>query len=42
VRLNPCDRGSDKTSVIENLNNKWRNRISGLVRKPLVAGDGKA
>ena len=29
----PCDKGSGKTSVIEGLNNKWRNRISGLVRK---------
>ena len=28
-----CDKGSGKTSVIEGLNNKWRNRISGLVRK---------
>lgn len=29
----PSDKGSGKTSVIEGLNNKWRNRISGLVRK---------
>lgn len=29
----PCDKGSGKTSVVEGLNNKWRNRISGLVRK---------
>ena len=29
----PCDKGSGKTSVIEGLNNKWRNRISGWVRK---------
>ena len=29
----PCDKGSGKTSVIEGLNNKWRNHISGLVRK---------
>lgn len=29
----PCDKGSGKTSVIEGLNNKWRNRVSGLVRK---------
>ena len=29
----PCEKGSGKTSVIEGLNNKWRNRVSGLVRK---------
>jgi len=29
----PCKKGSGKTSVIEGLNNKWRNRVSGLVRK---------
>jgi insertion element IS1 protein InsB len=29
----PSDKGSGKTSVIEGLNNKWRNRVSGLVRK---------
>ena len=29
----PCDKGSGKTSVVEGFNNKWRNRISGLVRK---------
>ena len=29
----PSEKGSGKTSVIEGLNNKWRNRISGLVRK---------
>ena len=29
----PCDKGSGKTSVVEGLNNKWRNRVSGLVRK---------
>ena len=29
----PCAKGEGKTSVIEGLNNKWRNRISGLVRK---------
>lgn len=29
----PCDKGSGKTSVIEGLNNKWRNRVAGLVRK---------
>jgi IS1 family transposase len=29
----PCDKGSGKTSIVEGLNNKWRNRISGLVRK---------
>lgn len=29
----PSDKGSGKTSVIEGLNNKWRNRVAGLVRK---------
>jgi IS1 family transposase len=29
----PCEKGSGKTSVIEGLNNKWRNRVAGLVRK---------
>ena len=29
----PSDKGSGKTSVVEGLNNKWRNRVSGLVRK---------
>ncbi len=29
----PSDKGSGKTSIIEGLNNKWRNRVSGLVRK---------
>jgi hypothetical protein len=29
----PCDKGSGKTSVIEGLNNRWRNCVSGLVRK---------
>ena len=29
----PCDKGSGKTSIGEGLNNKWRNRVSGLVRK---------
>lgn len=29
----PCGKGSGKTSVIEGLNNRWRNRVSGLVRK---------
>ena len=28
-----CEKGSGQTSVIEGLNNKWRNRVSGLVRK---------
>ena len=28
-----CDKGSGKTSMVEGLNNKWRNRVSGLVRK---------
>ena len=26
-------KGSGKTSLVEGLNNKWRNRVSGLVRK---------
>jgi IS1 family transposase len=29
----PSAKGSGKTSVIEGLNNKWRNRVAGLVRK---------
>ncbi len=29
----PCDKGSGKTSIVEGLNNKWRNRIASLVRK---------
>jgi len=29
----PSDKGSGKTSIVEGLNNKWRNRVSGLVRK---------
>lgn len=29
----PSAKGSGETSVIEGLNNKWRNRVSGLVRK---------
>lgn len=29
----PCEKGEGKTSVVEGLNNKWRNRVSGLVRK---------
>ena len=29
----PSNKGSGKTSMVEGLNNKWRNRISGLVRK---------
>jgi insertion element IS1 protein InsB len=29
----PSPKGSGRTSVIEGLNNKWRNRIAGLVRK---------
>ena len=28
-----CAKGSGKTSLVEGLNNKWRNRVSGLVRK---------
>ncbi len=29
----PSGKGSGKTSIVEGLNNKWRNRVSGLVRK---------
>ncbi len=29
----PSPKGSGKTSLVEGLNNKWRNRVSGLVRK---------
>jgi IS1 family transposase len=29
----PSGRGSGQTSLIEGLNNKWRNRVSGLARK---------
>jgi insertion element IS1 protein InsB len=29
----PCSKGSGKTSLVEGLNNKWRNRVSALVRK---------
>ena len=29
----PCDKGSGQTSIVEGLNNKWRSRVSGLVRK---------
>ena len=29
----PCGKGSGKTSIVEGLNNKWRNRVAGLVRK---------
>jgi insertion element IS1 protein InsB len=29
----PSAKGSGKTSIVEGLNNKWRNRVSGLVRK---------
>ncbi len=29
----PCDKGSGKTSLVEGLNNKWRNRVAQLVRK---------
>ena len=29
----PCQKGSGKTSLVEGLNNKWRNRVAGLVRK---------
>ena len=29
----PSGKGSGKTSLVEGLNNKWRNHVSGLVRK---------
>ncbi len=29
----PSPKGSGRTSVIEGLNNKWRTRVAGLVRK---------
>ncbi len=29
----PSPKGSGRTSVIEGLNNKWRNRVAGLVRR---------
>ena len=29
----PSGKGSGKTSVVEGLNNKWRNRVASLVRK---------
>jgi insertion element IS1 protein InsB len=29
----PGGKGSGQTSLVEGLNNKWRNRVSGLVRK---------
>ncbi len=29
----PCAKGSGKTSLVEGLNNKWRNRVAGLVRR---------
>ena len=29
----PCGKGSGKTSLVEGLNNKWRNRVAPLVRK---------
>lgn len=32
----PCDKGSGKTSVVEGLNNKWRTRVSGLVRRTVT------
>ena len=32
----PRSKGSGKTSIVEGLNNKWRNRISGLAEKPFV------
>ena len=32
-RHDACDKGSGKTSIVEGLNTKWRQRQSGLVRK---------
>jgi insertion element IS1 protein InsB len=29
----PCDKGSGQTSIVEGLNNKWRARVSSLVRR---------
>jgi IS1 family transposase len=29
----PSGKGSGQTSLVEGLNNKWRNCVSGLVRK---------
>jgi IS1 family transposase len=29
----PSDKGSGRTCLVEGLNNKWRNRVSALVRK---------
>jgi insertion element IS1 protein InsB len=29
----PSNKGSGQTSIVEGLNNKWRNRVAGLVRK---------
>jgi insertion element IS1 protein InsB len=29
----PSSKGSGRTSVVEGLNNKWRNRLAGLVRR---------
>ena len=29
----PCNKGSGQTSIVQGLNNKWRTRVSGLVRK---------
>ncbi len=31
----PSRKGSGRTSVAEGLNNTWRNRIAGLVRRPV-------
>ena len=39
----PSPKGSGRTSVIEGLNNKWRNRVSGLVRRTVcIAPAAKA
>ncbi len=39
----PCEKGSGKTSIVasivEGLNNKWRNRVAGLVRKTVCVRD---
>jgi hypothetical protein len=29
----PCGKGNGHTSLVEGLNNKWRNRVFGVVRK---------
>ncbi len=36
----PSEKGSGRTSVAEGLNNKWRNRLSGLVRRTVCLRPG--